>query len=101
MLRTEGSQERLDNIAELKQSILDYEINSGEEAELADYLNHIALYTNADLDMKKNSVKMMTIHTAKGLEFNNVFVVGLNEGMFPTKKCNRSNPWKKKEDLPL
>lgn len=86
MLRTEGSQERLDNIAELKQSILDYEINSGEEAELADYLNHIALYTNADLDMKKNSVKMMTIHTAKGLEFNNVFVVGLNEGMFPTKK---------------
>ena len=45
MLRTEGSQERLDNIAELKPSILDYEINSGEEAELADYLNHIALYT--------------------------------------------------------
>lgn len=86
MLRTEGSQERLDNVAELKQSILDYEISCGEEADLEHYLSHIALFTNADLDMKQNSVKLMTIHTAKGLEFDHVFLIGMNEGMFPTKK---------------
>lgn len=88
MLRTEGSQERLDNVAELKQSILDYEISCGEEADLEHYLSHIALFTNADLDMKQNSVKLMTIHTAKGLEFDHVFLIGMNEGMFPTKKVN-------------
>ena len=88
MLRTEGSQERLDNLAELKQSILDYEISCGEEADLEHYLSHIALFTNADLEMKHNSVKLMTIHTAKGLEFDHVFLIGMNEGMFPTKKVS-------------
>ncbi len=88
MLRTEGSQERLDNLAELKQSILDYEISCGEEADLEHYLAHIALFTTADLEMKQNSVKLMTVHTAKGLEFEHVFLIGMNEGMFPTKKVN-------------
>ena len=48
MLRTEGSQARLDNLAELKQSVREYEVNCGEEAGLTDYLVHAALFTNQD-----------------------------------------------------
>ena len=48
MLRTEGSQERLDNLAELKQSVYEYETTCGEEVTLPHYLNHVALFTNAD-----------------------------------------------------
>ena len=85
-LRTDGEQDRLDNLAELKKSINDFEFTYGEELTAEDYLQSIALYTNADVDQNKNSVKMMTIHTAKGLEFPYVFVAGLSEGIFPSKK---------------
>jgi len=86
MLRTEGSQERLDNLAELKQSIYEYETTSGEENTLENYLSHIGLLTNTDTTSNKNTVKLMTIHTAKGLEFPYVFLCGLGEGVFPSKK---------------
>ena len=85
-LRTEGSQERLDNLAELRQSVYDYEVTCGEETNLDSYLKHIALYTNADMEDTKNRVKLMTIHAAKGLEFPYVFICGLNEGVFPSQK---------------
>ena len=87
-LRTEGSQERLDNLAELKQSIYEYETSCGEECTLENYLAHAALYTNADITSSKNAVRLMTIHTAKGLEFPVVFMVGMNENMFPSKKID-------------
>ena len=87
-LRTEGSQERLDNLAELKQSIYEYETSCGEECTLENYLAHAALYTNADIQSSKNAVRLMTIHTAKGLEFPVVFIVGMNENMFPSKKVD-------------
>ncbi len=86
MLRTEGSQERLDNLAELKQSVQEYEVSCGEEATLSDYLKHVALFTNSDLGEPGDKVKLMTIHTAKGLEFPYVFLCGLNEGIFPSRK---------------
>lgn len=85
MLRQAGEQERLDNLAELKQSIDEYEKISGEENTLEEYLQSIALYTNNDREKDKDSVTMMTIHTAKGLEFLYVFVCGVNEGIFPSK----------------
>lgn len=85
MLRQAGEQERLDNLAELKQSIDEYEKTSGEENTLEEYLQSIALYTNNDREKDKDSVTMMTIHTAKGLEFLYVFVCGVNEGIFPSK----------------
>ena len=50
MLRTEGSQERLDNLAELKQSVYEYETTCGEESTLTHYLAHVALFTNGDAD---------------------------------------------------
>ena len=87
-LRTEGSQERLDNIAELKQSVYDYERTCGEESMLEHYLTHIALYTNTDTEVKGDKVKLMTVHAAKGLEFPYVFLCSLSEGIFPSKKTN-------------
>ncbi len=85
LLRTNGEQERLDNLAELKQSIFEYERDAGEECSLTDYLDRISLYTNLDQKEKSDAVQMMTIHNAKGLEFPYVFVCGLNEGIFPSK----------------
>lgn len=86
MLRTEGSQERLDNLAELKQSVYEYEVSCGEEVTLEHYLNHIALFTNSDVEENKDKVKMMTVHASKGLEFPYVFLCGMNEGIFPSRK---------------
>ena len=68
MLRTTGNQERLDNLAELKQAVYDYEISCGEEALLPDYLDHIALFTNSDVTDDSDKVKLMTVHAAKGLD---------------------------------
>ena len=86
MLRTEGSQERLDNLAELKQSVYEYETTCGEEISLPHYLAHVALFTNADSVEAKGKVKLMTVHAAKGLEFSTVFLCGMNEGVFPSRK---------------
>lgn len=86
MLRTEGSQERLDNLAELKQSVYEYETTCGEEVTLPHYLNHVALFTNADTGEHGDRVKMMTVHAAKGLEFPYVFLCAMNEGIFPSRK---------------
>lgn len=88
MLRTTGNQERLDNLAELKQAVYDYEISCGEEALLPDYLDHIALFTNSDITDDSDKVKLMTVHAAKGLEFPHVFLCALNEGIFPSKKTS-------------
>jgi DNA helicase-2/ATP-dependent DNA helicase PcrA len=84
-LRLNGEQDRLDNLAELKQSIFEYESSYGEEVVLEDYLHQLSLLTNIDKNNNKDAVKMMTIHSAKGLEFPYVFVCGLSEGIFPSK----------------
>ena len=86
MLRTEGSQERLDNLAELKQSVYEYETTCGEEVTLEHYLARAALFTNADTAEQGERVKLMTVHAAKGLEFPCVFLCGMNEGVFPSRK---------------
>ena len=86
MLRTEGSQERLDNLAELKQSVFEYETSCGEEATLEHYLSHVALFTHSDASEPGDKVKLMTVHAAKGLEFPYVFLCEMNEGVFPTRR---------------
>lgn len=88
MLRTEGSQARLDNLAELRQSIFEYETSCGEECTLEDYLSRVALFTNRDATDAKDRVKLMTVHAAKGLEFPYVFLAAMNEGVFPSKKTD-------------
>ena len=87
MLRLDGDEDRLDNLAELKQGILEFENYYEEDASLDEYLQNIVLFTNADEDSEeKDRVQLMTIHNAKGLEFPYVFVCGLNEGFFPVKR---------------
>ena len=88
MLRTSGEEERLDNLAELKQAIYDFERKAGEEVSLGNYLDHAALFTNMDQTEKAQAVKLMTVHAAKGLEFPVVFLCGLSEGIFPGKRAN-------------
>ena len=88
MLRAEGSQERLDNLAELKQSVYEYETSCGEESTLEHYLSHVALFTNNDAADNSDKVKLMTVHSAKGLEFPYVFLCAMNEGVFPSKKTD-------------
>ena len=88
MLRCSGEEERLDNLAELKQAIYDFTGKAGEEVTLGNYLDHAALFTNMDQTEKAQAVKLMTIHAAKGLEFPTVFLCGLSEGIFPGKRAN-------------
>ena len=85
-LRLEGAQDRLDNLAELKQAVMEFEDTCGEECRPEDYLSRVALMTNSDVPESREAVKLMTVHTAKGLEFPYVFVMGLNDGIFPSKK---------------
>ncbi len=88
MLRGDGDSERLDNLAELKQAIAQYERDEGELMSLYSYLSHVTLLTTGDDPDSTEAVKLMTIHAAKGLEFPVVFVCGLSEGVFPTRKTN-------------
>ena len=88
MLRTNGEEERLDNLAELKQAVYDFVRKAGEEVTLGNYLDHAALFTNMDQTEKTQSVRLMTIHAAKGLEFPVVFLCGMSEGIFPGKRAN-------------
>lgn len=99
LLRTNGEQERLDNLAELKQSIFEYERNAGEECSLSDYLDRISLYTNLDQKESVDAVQMMTIHNAKGLEFPYIFVCGLNEGVFPSKHVDTADKMEEERRL--
>ncbi len=99
LLRTDGEQERLDNLAELKQSVFEYENSAGEECSLTDYLEKISLFTNLDQKESADAVQMMTIHTAKGLEFPYVFVCGLNEGIFPSKHIDTSDKMEEERRL--
>jgi len=88
MLRSSGEEERLDNLAELKQAIYDFVRKAGETVSLGNYLDHAALFTNMDQTERAEAVKLMTVHAAKGLEFPVVFVCGLSEGIFPGKRTN-------------
>ncbi len=88
VLRTEGAQDRLDNLAELKQAVFSFETSAGEETDLEAYLKSVAILSNMDIADSHDRVKLMTVHTAKGLEFPYVFLCSMSEGIFPSKKVN-------------
>ena len=74
---------RLENVEELKSSILTYQ-NEAEEPSLGGFLEEISLYTDVDkYEPEQDVVMLMTVHSAKGLEFQNVFLVGMEQGVFP------------------
>ena len=80
---TEENKTRLENIRELKSSINTY-VQNAEVPTLAGFLEEIALYTDLETyNDGDDAVVMMTIHSAKGLEFPNLFLVGFEDGLFP------------------
>ena len=86
--RTIESQGRLENLSELVGVAQEYEARGEEEADLAQFLQEISLFSDADaLDSADRAhVTLMTLHNAKGLEFPTVFMIGLEEGLFPHQR---------------
>ncbi|MBW7956883.1 MAG: UvrD-helicase domain-containing protein [Deltaproteobacteria bacterium] len=84
--RTEEADVRVKNLQGLVASVKKY-VEAHPKASLADYLNLVSLMSDADqVEDKHNRVTLMTIHSAKGLEFPVVFMVGMEEGLFPHKR---------------
>ena len=82
-LDKEKGEERIENISELISNLKNYE-SENEEATLSGFLEEVALMTDLDnYDTESDSVVLMTIHSAKGLEFPVVFIPGMEEGIFP------------------
>lgn len=85
MLREDKEIERLENIKELISDISDY-VEAYPEGTLQEYLQEISLYTDKEDTSQRDCVQLMTIHAAKGLEFDHVFVYNLCEGVFPSER---------------
>lgn len=93
MLSTQGveGRVRLENIAELKTNLIKYE-NDSEDGGLQGFLEEVSLFTDLDnLNDSEDSVILMTMHSAKGLEFKNVYVIGLEENLFPSYQSASSD----------
>jgi DNA helicase-2/ATP-dependent DNA helicase PcrA len=94
-LKSAGDQNAIDNVNELINSIVQYD-QQAEEPTLLDYLQQIALFSDTDAyDATVERVALMTLHAAKGLEFENAFIVGLEEGLLPHERSNTED----KDDL--
>lgn len=88
---TDEAKDRINNIAELVSTAALFEEQS-EDSTLGAFLEEIALMTDIDnLDDSDDRVILMTLHSAKGLEFNNVFIVGAEEGLFPGQRSIESD----------
>ena len=88
---------RLENVEELKSSILTYQ-NEAEEPSLGGFLEEISLYTDVDkYEPEQDVVMLMTVHSAKGLEFQNVFLVGMEQGVFPGNRSLDSRDFLEEE----
>jgi len=97
--------DRLENIQELLNGIREFTdaaVNNGESADIATWLQTVSLLTDQDMEKPedKNKVALMTIHSAKGLEFKYVYIVGLEENLFPSN-MNLYNPRELEEERRL
>lgn len=82
----ENADSKIQNVQELRSSIVQY-IRETENPDLRGFLEEVSLYTDADRDNnEKDKVTLMTVHSAKGLEYGNVFVVGFEDGIFPSSR---------------
>ena len=84
-------QTKLNNVTELIATITELETEHGEQYPLEELLAHFSLFTAQDDDTKKDVVRIMTIHTAKGLEFDTVFINGLVDGQFPSSRLRNED----------
>ena len=99
-LEDDQETERLENIKSLIDDVIEYSKNY-QESTIEDYLQAIALYTDKNEDNKNSSVKLMTIHASKGLEFDTVFVVDISEGVFPSQRSLIEGPKEIEEERRL
>ena len=82
----ENPDTKIENVQELRSSIVQY-MNENDEPDLSGFLEEVALYSEADRDNSTDDrVTLMTVHSAKGLEYENVFVIGLDDGIFPSSR---------------
>lgn len=86
----ENGEERLENLKSLTDDLRNFEENDAE-AGLDEYLQTISLYTDKEERETADAVQMMTVHSSKGLEFDTVFIVDLNEGIFPNERAVKEN----------
>ncbi len=86
-IRELGDMDRFDNLTEFKRIVVEQERTEGEALSMDIFLERIALQTDEDDSSKKESVKLMTVHSSKGLEFPVVFIMGLSENVFPNPKA--------------
>lgn len=84
-LEKENETERLENVKALVDDIKEYS-EIYESSSLDEYLQMISLYTDKENRNEVDAVSLMTIHSAKGLEFDTVFVIGMSEGVFPSER---------------
>lgn len=91
---------RLENLNELIGSVREF-VKNNEGAGVADYLQMVSLYSDTDDMNDDNAVTIATVHSAKGLEFPVVFVVGLEDGIFPSLRQNESSPEHMEEERRL
>ena len=85
MLQEDNESDRMENIKELLNDMQQY-VENDPQADLNDYLQEVALYTDNDLYEGNDVVQLMTVHAAKGLEFDCVFIYNLCEGIFPSER---------------
>lgn len=82
----ENGETKLENVNELRTSVIQY-MEQSSEPTLGGFLEETALYTEADGDDGSiDKVTLMTVHSAKGLEFDNVFIIGMEDGIFPSSR---------------
>ena len=82
----ENGDTKIENVEELRSSIVQY-MNEADEPSLSGFLEEVALYSEADRDDgSDDKVTLMTVHSAKGLEYKNIFVIGLDDGIFPNSR---------------
>lgn len=94
MLEAEGEEgeTRLENIGQLVSSVRAYADQHGPEASIEGFLEEVALISDLDsYDDEADAVVLMTLHSAKGLEFPYVFLIGMEEGIFPSERSRYSN----------
>lgn len=89
-LRENGDMERLDNLSELLRGIIAFENSYGEPLTLAQFLQNVSLLRDSDIENAADRVRLMTMHTAKGLEFPVCILFGMSEGIFPSSRSLES-----------
>lgn len=97
LLENEKAEDKIDNVYELKRAMKMY-VDRHPDDTINDYLNSIALYLNKDGKDSKENVLLMTVHNSKGLEYENVFVAGMNEGLLPSDRAINDDPIKGVEE---